>query len=162
MYDHGMYAQNASPLEDDSIYRTLTEQDSLIGLLLRRRQNQDEKNLNLHTGVPVERVFFTRDETTRSRHSPDKETEDLRYHNEDLRKHVTQLLEEVDKLKKENKMLKEKDGIRETIFTDVGSFEPDLIPDLPPLEMPTFDMNLLTESDRENSFDASGSTKSPS
>lgn len=163
-HDRGLYSQNLSPLEDDNIYRTLTEQDSLIGLLLRRRQNQDEVNLNsFHSGVPVERVFFSNQNTSKARNSPDKETEDLRYHNEDLRKHVTQLLEEVDKLKKENKKLKEKE-LGEAMFTDViGSCGKDFIPDLPPLEMPSFDGNLLisdeTDKDQFYSLDISGPGK---
>jgi len=155
------YGQNVSSLDDDNIYRTLTEQDSLIGLLLRRRQNQDEENVSsFHSGVPVERVFFTsKNEASRPRISPDRETEDLRYYNEDLRKHVTQLIDEVDQLKKENKKLKEKEGF----YSDVmGGCEADFIPDLPPLEMPTFDFNLLTsdESDKDNTFGSDTSMQS--
>lgn len=163
IHDPNMYMHNTSPLEDDNIYRTLTEQDSLIGILLRRRQNQDEMNLtSLHSGIPVERVFFSKPaDIGKSRDSPDKEMDDLRCHNEDLRKHVTQLLDEVDKLKKENKKLKDKGEEGEGMFTEVGSFDLDTIPELPPLEMPTFDFNLLTsdECDKESSFEASGPGK---
>lgn len=135
--------ENTSPLEEDSIYRTLTENDSLIGLLLRRRQNLDSDNASFHSGVPVERVFYSKSkESNKVNKSTEKETEDLRFHNEDLRKHVQQLLKELEEVKKENKQLKEKhEGTQ--IFSDVGDCELHLIPDLPPLEMPQFDLDLL-------------------
>jgi len=130
-----------SPLVEDSIYHTLTENDSLIGLLLRRRQNTDHST-SLHSGVPVERVFFSKE--ANGKESEDRVTKDLRFHNEDLRKHVNQLIKEVDDLKRENKNLREKLE-RGSLFSDIGQCEMSLIPDLPPLEMPTFDLDLLTQ-----------------
>lgn len=131
----------SSPLEEDSIYRTLTENDSLIGLLLRRRQNLDgDSSASFHSGVPVERVFSNMSGETPSKVNSqiDKETEDLRSHNDDLRKHVQQLLKELDDVKTENKDLKDKFEGTQTLFS-----EPCVIPDLPPLEMPQFDVDLL-------------------
>ncbi|KAL4231975.1 factor 2 [Mactra antiquata] len=130
-----------SPLDEDSIYRTLTENDSLIGLLLRRRQNLDSDNsASFHSGVPVERVFSAtvREDVKQLGGQVATETEDLKAHNDDLRKHVQHLLKELDDIKKENKELKDKYEGSKTLFS-----EPCLIPDLPPLEMPQFDVDLL-------------------
>lgn len=147
--------ENSSPLEEDSIYRTLTENDSLIGLLLRRRQNLDGDNLtSFHSGVPVERVFYSNPKETNQTNTREKETEDLIVHNDDLRKHVQQLLKEVDDVKKENKQLKEKFEGTQTIFGDVGDSQLHLIPDLPPLEMPEFDLNLLEQESKKKGDDS--------
>lgn len=143
--------EQSHPLED-SIYHTLTENDSLIGMLLRRKQNMSAELLHpMHSGVPVERVVFSRGVADRR-----KENEDLKFHNEDLRKHVKSLMKELDGLQRENRKLKEKFVTRETIFSDVGQSELETIPDLPPLEMPTFDFNLtddMENSDECDSFD---------
>jgi hypothetical protein len=141
--------ENPSQLEEDSIYRTLTAQDSLIGLLLRRKQNLGDNNTSFHSGVPVERVFYSRSKEARQNNKSEKETEDLRFHNEDLRQHVQQLLKEVEDVKKENKLLKEKVEGTQPIFSDVGDCELHLIPDLPPLEMPQFDLDLLEQENKK-------------
>ncbi|WAR22168.1 NRBF2-like protein [Mya arenaria] len=150
-YDIQTPCRESSPFDEDTIYHTLTENDSLIGLLLRRRQNCDNSK-SFHSGIPVERVFQSKG--SESPESEDKETKDLRHHNDDLRKHVSQLLKEVDELKRENKKMRVRDEARETIFGDVGHCELDLIPDLPPLEMPTFDIDFLSQDNKTDSEDA--------
>ncbi|XP_053396306.1 nuclear receptor-binding factor 2-like isoform X2 [Mercenaria mercenaria] len=145
--------ENPSPLDEDSIYRTLTEQDSLIGLLLRRKQNLSG-NTSFHSGVPVERVFYSKSGEANQGNKVEKETEDLRFHNEDLRKHVQQLLKEVEDVKKENKLLKEKLEGTQPIFSDVGDCDIHLIPDLPPLEMPQFDLDLLEQENKKKADDS--------
>lgn len=135
---------------EDSIYHTLTENDSLIGMLLRRKQNMSSELMRpVHSGVPVERVIFSRGGADRR-----KENEDLKFHNDDLRKHVKSLMKELDELQRENRKLKEKFGTRETIFSDVGQSELETIPDLPPLEMPTFDFNLTDEMEKSDECDS--------
>lgn len=144
-------ADNTSPLEEDSVYRTLTENDSLIGFLLRRRQNpDDDKMKSFHSGVPVERVCYQRTKDNFKRcNSEEKEAEDLRLQNEELRKHVKQLLKELEETRKENKQLKERLEGSQTIFSD-GDLQSDLLPDLPPLEMPQFDIDFTKESKNNN------------
>lgn len=146
--------ERSSPLEEDSIYRTLTENDSLIGLLLRRRQNLNTEDASFHSGVPVERVFYSKSkESDKANKSVEREKEELRFDNEDLRKHVQQLLKELDEVKKQNKQLKEKlEGT--LIFSDVGDRELHLIPDLPPLEMPQFDFDLLEQESKKKADDS--------
>ena len=143
-------------IDEDSIYRTLNEQDSLIGLLIRRRQNasgENEINGNsFHSGVPVERVFYSPSETTKTVADVGK-TEELIQHNEDLRKHVQQLLKEVEDVKKENSVLKDKLENTKTIFSDIGGSELELIPDLPPLEMPQFDFDLFEQENKKSEED---------
>ena len=142
-------ADPAYPFDEDSIYRTLTENDSLIGLLLRRRQNLDGDS-SFHSGVPVERVFHSKPEEDLSKSTKDAhEIHELRGHNEDLRKHVQQLLREVEEVKKENAQLKDKWQSSNTIFTDVMGSQPEMIPDLPPLEMPQFDFDLLDQQNKK-------------
>lgn len=160
-----MDQNETSPLDDDSIYKTLTEHDSLLGLLIRRRQNLD-CNKSFHSGVPVERIHYS-NEGTKSiqKNKKEQETKDLHGQNEDLRKHVQQLLKEVDELKKDKKRLE--DRVRENpsakLFTDVGGSEPELIPDLPPLEMPQFDFDILEyESKRSADNSADSIAEKPS
>lgn len=146
--------ESISPLDDDPTYRTLTEQDSLIGLLIRRTQNADGPNLkSLHSGVPIERVFYSKPNVCEI--DPEKnQLDELQHLNEDLQKHIKQLLQEVDDLKRCNKRLQEKidhlesgNMYSQSIFKEVGGSGIEVIPDLPPLEMPTFDFDLLERKD---------------
>lgn len=150
--------ESISPLDDDPTYRTLTEQDSLIGLLIRRTQNADGPNLkSLHSGVPIERVFYSKPNISEV-NSEKNQLEELRCLNEDLQKHIKQLLQEVDELKRGNKKLQDKishlesgNMYSQSIFSEVGGSGIDTIPDLPPLEMPTFDLDLLERKDKKDS-----------
>ena len=149
--------ESISPLDDDPTYRTLTEQDSLIGLLIRRTQNADGPNLkSLHSGVPIERVFYSKP-TICEVNSEKHQLDELQCLNEDLQKHIKQLLQEVDDLKRCNKRLQEKvdhlesgNVYSQSIFKEVGGSGIEVIPDLPPLEMPTFDFDLLENKDEKN------------
>ena len=140
------------PLEEDSVYRTLTENDSLIGFLIRRRQNLDEQNLNsFHSGVPVERVEYSKlKKTNSSKSSTENHIEELQINNEDLRRHIQQLIKELDDLKKENSELKDKLESSHTLFSDVGGTGIELLPELPPLEMPQFDFDFFEAQSRQS------------
>ena len=148
--------ESISPLDDDPTYRTLTEQDSLIGLLIRRTQNADGPNLkSLHSGVPIERVFYSKP-TVCEVNSEKNQLDSLQCFNEDLQKHIKQLLQEVDDLKSNNKRLQEKvDHLEsgsvysQSILKEVGGSGIEVIPDLPPLEMPTFDFDLLEKKEEK-------------
>ena len=153
----------ASSLDDDPTYRTLTEQDSLIGLLIRRTQNADAPNLkSLHSGVPIERVFYSKANNSET-NSELNQIDELRHLNEDLQKHIKQLLQEVDDLKRGNKRLQERNDhiesgnvYSQSIFKEVGGSGIEVIPDLPPLEMPTFDFDLLETKEKDSTEDLSG------
>ena len=150
--------ESVSSLGDDPTYRTLTEQDSLIGLLIRRTQNADGPNLkSLHSGVPIERVFYSKPSNSEMS-SEQNQLNELRHLNEDLQKHIKQLLQEVDDLKRGNKKLQERidhlesgNTYSQSIFKEVGGSGIEVIPDLPPLEMPTFDFDLLERKDDKDS-----------
>ena len=150
--------ESISPLDDDPTYRTLTEQDSLIGLLIRRNQNADGPNLkSLHSGVPIERMFYCKPNVSEAS-SEKNQLEELRLLNEELQKHIKELINEADDLKRVNKKLQEKvdhlesgNMYSQSIFKEVGGSGIEAIPDLPPLEMPTFNLDLLEKTDQKGS-----------
>ena len=105
---------------------------------------------SFHSGVPVERVDYSNTKKSNDAETFEKncEIEELKVNNEDLRRHIHQLLKEVDDLKKENCELTDRLESAHTLFTDVGGSGIEMIPDLPPLEMPQFDFDLLEAQNR--------------
>ncbi|KAL3863912.1 hypothetical protein ACJMK2_005633 [Sinanodonta woodiana] len=148
------YCDFVKDFDDYSVYRTISGTDSLLGYLIRRQQNPDGQDLNsFHSGVPVERVNFSRQLPNQSK-DEEEITGSLIKHNEDLKKHVQHLLKEVDELNKDKQFLIEKvkqlEGSKlynpEALFADLQD-SPMMLPslDLPPLEIPEFDFDKLNE-----------------
>ncbi|KAK3590020.1 hypothetical protein CHS0354_041045 [Potamilus streckersoni] len=140
----------SSNFDDNSVYRTISGTDSLLGYLIRRRQNPDGQDLNsFHSGVPVERVHFSKQLPNQSKEE-EEITLSLIKNNEDLKKHVQHLLKEVDELSKDKQILTEKlkqlessnQYDLEALLADIPD-GPLLLPslELPPLQNPQFDFD---------------------
>ena len=128
------------------VYRTMEETDSLLTFLKKRADGSTDghpKNPLLKSASKI-----PKDEK--------QIVEELRIHNEALRNHVLQLLRELDERQRENANLRERLRIHEEKKYMANSYDSETyfsvpissgidLPDLPPLEMPTFDFNSLKE-----------------
>ncbi|XP_041364662.1 nuclear receptor-binding factor 2-like [Gigantopelta aegis] len=134
--------------DGEELYKTLTETDSLLNFLALRKQSLSLA-YQRDTQPKPEFVKIPKDDKT--------VIEELRIHNDELRRCIRQLLEEVEDLRKENRVLPSQMDKKEQ-SGQIG--EEFLTFDLPPLEMPTLNLDMWKSDckDQDTSFEESVST----